>query len=178
MWVFVVNIKSQFPSQLTYPPHGSVVGIYTIRTNPFWRVMTDDMHPIAGDVTVSSAADIPWAWHCGSDVMSALPRVLWKVQPEAERRQREKEVCGACDRLPVTLLTALWKIAVLAERTGAAARLHAPVSPCVEASSAEQTEVTGALWSWLAQHAPLDERFRLSVKTLNAVSVIITCTNW
>lgn len=27
----------------------------------------------------------------------------------------------------------------------------------------------------MAQHAPPDERFRLSVKTLNAVSVIITC---
>lgn len=35
-----------------------------------------------------------------------------------------------------------------------------------------------APWSWLAQHGAQDERFRLSVKTLNAVSVIITCSNW
>lgn len=92
---------------------------------------------------------------------------------------------GGARRLPVTLLTALWKIAVLAERGGAAARLHALVSPREEASWAEQIEVTegekgwrGVRRSWLAQHAALDERFRLSVKTLNAVSVIITCSNW
>lgn len=65
--------------------------------------MTDDMHPIAEDVTVSSAAVIPWAWHRGSDVMSALLESCGRLNS----RQREKEVCGASDRLPVTPMTAL-----------------------------------------------------------------------
>ena len=43
--------------------------------------MTDDTNPIAEDVTVSSAADIPWAWHCGTDDMSALPEPCGRFNP-------------------------------------------------------------------------------------------------
>lgn len=107
------------------------------------QVMTDSAHPLSEDVTVSSAADIPWAWPCSADVMSAsLSLVVGSAWGTEEEEERGGGLCGACDRLPVTSLTALWKIAVLAERGGAAARLHAPVSLCVEASWAEQTEVT------------------------------------
>lgn len=58
--------------------------------------MTDDMHPIAEDVTVSSAADIPWAWHRGSDVMSALPESCAGFNP---RRLEKAEGEGGVRRL-------------------------------------------------------------------------------
>lgn len=54
------------------------------------QVMTDSAHPLSEDVTVSSAADIPWAWPRSSEVMSASLSLVvgsaWGTEEEEERR--------------------------------------------------------------------------------------------
>lgn len=61
--------------------------------------MTDDTHQIVEDVTVPSAADIPWAWHCGTDGMSALPESCGRFNPrrrEGSGRRRCAEPVTGC----------------------------------------------------------------------------------
>lgn len=97
--LLVANPACKFSNE----PH-SCRGANTIPSHPTrhphkhsrW-VMTDNTHPFAEDVTVSSAADIPWAWPRSTDVMSALPEPCGRFNPrrgEGRGRRCAEPVTG------------------------------------------------------------------------------------